>query len=122
MKFNQLEVLVEGVARRVLDRSDVDEELKRFMGFEFGFVPVGWHVGERATGHCLGFLHILEGVNAESHVHLAEVDAEARAEIVVRIQAMGIGFVNGAIEVPAVVGQCQLVPSEVCLACTRISC
>ncbi len=114
MKFNQLEVLVEGVARRVLDRSDVDEELNRFMGFEFGFVAVGRHVGERATGHCLGFLHILEGVNAESRVHLAEVDAEARAEIVVRIQAMGIGLVNGAIVViPATVGQCQLVPSEV---------
>ncbi len=45
--------------------------------------------------------------------HFAEVDAEARAEIVVRIHAMGIGLVNGAIVVPATVGQCQLVPSEV---------
>ena len=76
MKFDQLEVLVKGVACRVLDGSVVDEELDSLMWFELGFVPVGRHVGEGARWHCLGFLHILEGVNAESRVHLAEVDAE----------------------------------------------
>ncbi len=113
MKFDQLEVFVEGVGLRVLDHSGVDEELNRFMGLEFNFVPVGRHAGEWTTGHCLGFLHVLEGVNSESRVHLAEVDAEARAEIVVRVQTMGIGFVNGTIVVPATVGQCHLVSSEV---------
>jgi hypothetical protein len=97
----------------VLDCSDVDEELNRLMGFEFGFVPVGRHVGERAIGHCLGFLHILEGINAEPCVHPAEVDAEARTEVVVRIQPVGIGLVNEVTVVPATVGQCQLVPIEV---------
>ncbi len=113
MKFDQLEVLVKGVACRVLDGSGVDEELNRLMEFEFGFVPVGRHVCEGARWHCLGFLHILEGVNAESRVHLVEVDAEARTETVVWIQTMGIGFVNGTIVVPATVGQCQLVPVTV---------
>ncbi len=114
MKFDQPEVLlVEGVGCRVFDNAVVDEELNRLMRFEFGFVPVGRHAGERAIWHCLGFLHELEGVNAESRVHLAEVDAEARTKIVVRVQAVGIGLVDGAIVVPATVGQCQLVAIEV---------
>jgi hypothetical protein len=50
VKFDQLEVLVKGVACRVFDGSDVDEELNRLMVFEFGFVPVGRHVGMLARG------------------------------------------------------------------------
>ncbi len=68
--------MVEGVARGVLDRSDVNEELHRVMWFELGFSTVGWHVGERAIWHCLGFLHVLEGVDVESRVHFAEVDGQ----------------------------------------------
>ncbi len=95
MKFDKLDVLVESVARGVFDRSDVDEELHCFMLLEFGFGPVvRRHVGERAIWHCLGFPHILESVNAESRVHLAEVDAETWAELMVWAQAMGIGIVK----------------------------